>query len=318
MRGPVTRRAPTRHRGWIRNLAPVIVASIFLWLELPRGRHTTSHSTATCAGVKHAVFINRDARTDRRAQIESTLERARIRATRIDAVEVFTDESVLSSCWDGGSYKCAGQVGCQRSHLKALTYAMLNQWEHVAVFEDRTSVQECCEKIFEELGPINFLVNNAGVMHYTLTRNLHETEWMEAIDVNIKGVLHTTAAVFPNMLANGGHIVNISSNAGRVAFPGLAVYTGTKFFVEGFSESLRKELINTGIKVTTVQPGDCKSEINQCTTDSAALEKYSQSSRARNVWLDPNDVAETVLWVLTQPEHVTIGEVRVEPRDSPA
>ncbi len=183
---------------------------------------------------------------------------------------------------------------------------------------DRTSVQECCEKIFEELGPINFLVNNAGVMHYTLTRNLHETEWMEAIDVNIKGVLHTTAAVFPNMLANGGHIVNISSNAGRVAFPGLAVYTGTKFFVEGFSESLRKELINTGIKVTTVQPGDCKSEINQCTTDSAALEKYSQSSRARNVWLDPNDVAETVLWVLTQPEHVTIGEVRVEPRDSPA
>ena len=136
MRGPVTRRAPTRHRGWIRNLAPLTVASVFLWLELPRGRHTTSHSTATCAGVKHAVFINRDARTDRRAQIESTLERARIRATRIDAVEVFTDESVLSSCWDGGSYKCAGQVGCQRSHLKALTYAMLNQWEHVAVFED--------------------------------------------------------------------------------------------------------------------------------------------------------------------------------------
>jgi len=104
---------------------------------------------------------------------------------------------------------------------------------------DRNSVRLCQEEVSKLLGQVTILINNAGVMHYTLMKNLHEKEWMEAIDVNIKGVLIMTAAMLPDMLeSEGAHIVNISSNAGKVAFPGLAVYSGTKFFIEGFSESL--------------------------------------------------------------------------------
>ena len=184
---------------------------------------------------------------------------------------------------------------------------------------DRQSVQHCAQEAEKFLGPINILVNNAGVMHYNLVQNLLEDEWMEAIDVNIKGVLNTTAVALPRMLElEEAHIINISSNAGKVAFAGLAVYTGTKFFVEGFSESLRKEMVGTGVKITTVQPGDCRTEISKCTTDAVARKQFSQTSTERNVWLDPEDVARTVLWVVSQPSHVTVGEVRIEPRDAPA
>lgn len=77
-------------------------------------------------------------------------------------------------------------------------------------------------------------------------------------------------------------------------------------------------MVGTGLKVTTVQPGDCISEISHNTTDITAQEQFAQTSTGRNVWLDADDIAQTVLWVLTRPSHVSIGEVRVEPRDSPA
>ena len=163
------------------------------------------------------------------------------------------------------------------------------------------------------------LVNNAGVMHYTLMRNGHEDEWEQAVDVNCKGVLNGIGAVLPGMLARGkGHVLSVSSDAGRKAFAGLAVYSGTKFFVEAVSQGLRAETAGTGVKVTTVQPGDTKSNLKSCTTDEEARALYAQPSEDRNLWLDPNDVARTVVWALSQPPHVAVNEILVEPRDAPA
>ena len=98
----------------------------------------------------------------------------------------------------------------------------------------------------------------------------------------------------------------------------LSVYSATKFFVEALSQGIRLEVAGKGVKVTTVQPGDCHSELPACTTDEEARRDFAQSSKDRNVWLDPVDVAKTVVWAVTQPEHVGINEVLVEPRDAPA
>lgn len=143
--------------------------------------------------------------------------------------------------------------------------------------EVKAFVAEACEKLG---GPVDILVNNAGVMHYTKMGNLMEDQWEQAVDVNCKGVLNGIGAVLGPMLARGqGHIVNTSSDAGRKVFAGLAVYSGTKFFVEAVSQGLRLECAGTGVKVTTVQPGDCQTELAKCTTDEEARSEY-----ARECW----------------------------------
>ena len=132
-------------------------------------------------------------------------------------------------------------------------------------------------------------------------------------------MLNAVGAVLPGMLSRGrGHILTITSDAGRKAFPGLSVYSGTKFFNEAVSQGLRAECVGTGVKVTTVQPGDCRSELPACTTDEEARTAFAQPSADRNVWLDPADVARAVVFAASQPEHVAINELLVEPRDAPA
>ena len=123
-------------------------------------------------------------------------------------------------------------------------------------------------------------------------------------------------AVLPGMLERGrGHIVTISSDAGRVVFPGLAVYSASKFFVEALSQGLRLETAGTGLKVTTVQPGNVATDLLSMSTDEEALEEYGGASGARV--LDPEDVAASVVHALVQPEHVAVNEILVQPRDEP-
>jgi NADP-dependent 3-hydroxy acid dehydrogenase YdfG len=118
------------------------------------------------------------------------------------------------------------------------------------------------------------------------------------------------------MLGRGrGHIVTISSDAGRKVFPGLAVYSASKFFVEALSQGLRLEIAGTGLKVTTVQPGNVATDLSALSSDEDALERYGRPSGARV--LDSEDVAASVVHVLSQPDHVAVNEVLVEPRDEP-
>ena len=147
-------------------------------------------------------------------------------------------------------------------------------------------------------------------------KNLREDEWEQTVDVLCKGMLNCVGAVLGGMLDRGqGHIITISSNAGRKVFPGLAAYSGGKFFVEAVSQTLRLETAGTGLKVTTVQPGNVATELLQMSGDEEALEEYAGSTGARV--LDPEDVAASVIHALQQPEHVAVNEVLVEPRDEP-
>jgi NADP-dependent 3-hydroxy acid dehydrogenase YdfG len=181
---------------------------------------------------------------------------------------------------------------------------------------DRAQVGSLISRAEEELGPVDALVNCAGVMYYTLMKNLREEEWARTVEVNCKGALNCIGAVLPGMLGRGrGHIVTISSDAGRKVFPGLAVYSASKFFVEALSQGLRLETAGTGLKVTTVQPGNVATDLLSHSDDEQALELYGQTGDARV--LDPEDVAASVVYALSQPEHVAVNEVLVEPRDEP-
>ena len=132
----------------------------------------------------------------------------------------------------------------------------------------------------------------------------------------LQGSAQLRGAVLPGMLGRGrGHIVTISSDAGRKVFPGLAVYSASKFFIEALSQGLRLETAGTGLKVTTVQPGNVATDLRALSGDEQALDLYGQTSGARVI--DPEDVAASVVYALTQPDHVAVNEVLVEPRDEP-
>ena len=181
---------------------------------------------------------------------------------------------------------------------------------------DRDQARSLVARAEEELGPVEILVNCAGVMYYTLMKNRREEEWERTVEVNCKGALNCVGAVLPGMLERGrGHIVTISSNAGRKVFPGLAVYSASKFFVEALSQGLRLETADTGLKVTTIQPGNVATELISMSADEEALEEYGQPGESRV--LDPEDVAASVVHALVQPEHVGVNEILIEPRDEP-
>jgi NADP-dependent 3-hydroxy acid dehydrogenase YdfG len=181
---------------------------------------------------------------------------------------------------------------------------------------DGGQVRALVERAEQDLGPVDILVNCAGVMYYTLMKNLRAEEWERTVEVNCKGAINCIGAVLPRMLDRGrGHIVTISSDAGRKVFPGLAVYSASKFFVEALSQGLRLETAGTGLKVTTVQPGNVATDLLSMSTDEEALREYGGDSGARV--LDPADVAASVVHALAQPGHVAVNEILVEPRDEP-
>jgi len=118
------------------------------------------------------------------------------------------------------------------------------------------------------------------------------------------------------MLSRGkGHIVAISSDAGRKVFPGLGVYSASKFFVEATLQALRVETAGTGLRVTSVQPGNVATELLAMSTDAEAIKKYGEPSGAKV--LDAEDVANSIVYALRQPQHVAVNEVLIEPRDEP-
>ena len=181
---------------------------------------------------------------------------------------------------------------------------------------DREQVKNLVAFTEDELGPVDVLVNCAGVMYFTVMKNLREDEWERTVDVLCKGMLNCVGGVLGGMLGRGrGHIITISSDAGRKAFPGLAAYSGGKFFVEAVSQALRLETAGTGLKVTTIQPGNAATGLLQMSGDEEALEEYGAPTGAKV--LDPEDVAASVVHALGQPGHVAVNEVLVEPRDEP-
>ncbi|QDS77429.1 putative secondary metabolism biosynthetic enzyme [Venturia effusa] len=187
---------------------------------------------------------------------------------------------------------------------------------HKTDVTQKAQVESLMKTAAEELGPIDILISCAGVMYFTMMANVHAEEWERTVDVNCKGLLHCLSSTIPSMLARStGHIVAISSDAGRKVFPGLGVYSASKFFVEATLQALRVETAGSGLRVTSIQPGNVATDLLGMSTDKQALEAYGTPTGAKV--LDASDVAEAIVYALKQPEHVGVNEVMIEPREEP-
>jgi len=176
-----------------------------------------------------------------------------------------------------------------------------------------TQIATCVARTMQEFGRIDVLVNNAGVFHNGPIGGADVDEWRAMIDVNLVGLMLMTHAVLPHMQAAGsGHIVNLSSVAGRIITVGNGVYNVTKWGVNVFSEALRKEVYVDNIKVTIVCPGVVNTELLEKIANPEARANF----RAFAATLEPltaDDVARAVGYALAQPAHVSVNEIVLRP-----
>jgi len=177
---------------------------------------------------------------------------------------------------------------------------------------DREQVSKLTDVTLQTFKKIDILINNAGVMPLSYLAKGRVEEWEQMVNVNINGVLYGIWAVLPHMLeTGGGHIVNISSIAGRKVVPGGAVYCGTKHFVHALSEGLRMELTEKNIRVTTIAPGYVETELQDAIKDEDVLERFSAYDNIKP--LSSDDIAASTIHALEAPDHVSINEILIRP-----
>lgn len=179
---------------------------------------------------------------------------------------------------------------------------------------DRLATQEAIKSLPTQWKNIDLLVNNAGLaLGLESADKANLDDWEQMIDTNIKGLVNMTRFVLPQMVErNTGHIINLSSIAGNYAYPGGNVYGGTKAFVKQFSLNLRADLAGKNIRVTNLEPGLCGG------TEFSNVRFKGDDKRAEKVYenvqyVTPQDIANMVLWLNQQPEHVNINRIEVMP-----
>jgi clavulanate-9-aldehyde reducatase len=140
------------------------------------------------------------------------------------------------------------------------------------------------------------------------------SEWRQMIEVNLLGLLYCTHAALPIMGEQGsGHIINVSSVAGRFANFGSAVYNLTKFGVNAFSEALRQEVAAANVKVTVIEPGFVTTELQGHNTHPMVVDAIDNMRKEIGEPLEASDIAEAILYSVGGPERVAVNEVLVRP-----
>jgi NADP-dependent 3-hydroxy acid dehydrogenase YdfG len=176
---------------------------------------------------------------------------------------------------------------------------------------DRAAVEQALASLPGEWAQIDVLVNNAGLAAgLEPLQDGDPDDWDRMVDTNVKGLLYVTRAVVPGMVARGrGHVINIGSIAGHETYPNGAVYCATKAAVDRITTGLRLDVLGTGVKVSTVDPGMVETEFS-------VVRFHNDQQRASEVYagvqpLSADDIAETVVWVASRPPHVQVTEVIV-------
>jgi clavulanate-9-aldehyde reducatase len=179
---------------------------------------------------------------------------------------------------------------------------------------DEPSARALIERAMSELGGLDILINNAGVMLLGPVQDADVSEWKRMVEVNVLGLLYCTHAALPVMRdAGGGDIVNISSTAGRQATLGSAVYNLTKWGVNGFTEGLRQEALHVGVRVSVVEPGLVATELLDHNRNPVVLEAAEKVKKQVGTPLSADDIARAILYIVGQPAHVAVNEVLVRP-----
>ncbi len=178
---------------------------------------------------------------------------------------------------------------------------------------DEQQAHDLIEKTREEFGKLDILVNNAGVMLLSKVEKGLSDQWRQMFDVNVMGLLYVTDAAVAVMKQQGsGHLINISSVAGRKTRPTVGVYSGTKFAVNAISEALRQELLQDGIRVTMVEPGAVATELTDHITDEEVRENLGSSQMEP---LQSEDIANAIVYAASQPQRVSVNEILIRPTE---
>jgi NADP-dependent 3-hydroxy acid dehydrogenase YdfG len=180
---------------------------------------------------------------------------------------------------------------------------------------DEAACADAVRRTREELGGLDVLVNNAGVMLLGTIVGADPEDWRRMMATNVLGLMYMTSAAIEGMVEQGsGDVVNVSSVAGRTARKGAGVYNASKWAVNAFSESLRQEVTTRGVRISLVEPGAVATELSSHITQPEAREASRQMAESMRT-LQAEDIARAVLYVVTQPPHVAVNEVLVRPTD---
>jgi len=176
-------------------------------------------------------------------------------------------------------------------------------------------VNRAIDSLPESWKSIDVLINNAGLAAgYDFFQDADINDWEDMIDTNIKGLLYISRKIVPGMVGRcSGHIVNLSSVAGKETYPMGSVYCASKHAVQSITKGMRLDLLKYGIKVSSISPGAVETEFS-------LVRFKGDSERAKAVYkgitpLNAEDIAETILFVLTRPPHVNIDDILVMPTD---
>jgi NADP-dependent 3-hydroxy acid dehydrogenase YdfG len=206
--------------------------------------------------------------------------------------------------------RLAAEIGGQGHTALALEADITDQEQAIAAV-DRT---------VNELGRLDIVVNNAGVMLLGPIEDAPTEEWDRMIDLNLKGLINTTHAALPHLLAAAeesdrgcADVVNISSVAGRVARSGSGVYNLTKHGVGAFSESFRQEFASRKVRSTIVEPGAVDTELSDHIRDGVREQVRERFADIKT--LEASDIADAIAYAVTRPWHVCLNEVLIRPTE---
>ena len=209
--------------------------------------------------------------------------------------------------------------GRRSDRLDQLEQEINSENPHVRILKlpfdvrERNIVTETLDQLSDDWQAVDVLVNNAGLASGLAP--IHEgniDDWEIMIDTNIKGLLYVSRAIMPGMVARkSGHIINISSIAGKEAYPKGNVYCATKHAVDALTKSMRIDLLPYGIRVTSINPGAAETEFS--------LVRFAgDEERAKQVYkgytpLRPEDIADIIYYAASRPPHVTLNDILVTP-----
>ena len=208
-------------------------------------------------------------------------------------------------------------TGRRTERLDALAAELSPTTEVLALtldVRDRAAMQAAIDALPAGFARLRGLVNNAGLALGTdPAQQCSLDDWDTMVDTNVKGLMYATRMLLPRLIAHGAgaSIVNIGSVAGRWPYPGGNAYGGTKAFVRQFSLNLRCDLVGTGVRVSDLEPGLCESEFSLVRFGGDQARYDATYAGADPV--QPEDIAETVFWLMNQPAHININTLEIMP-----
>jgi NADP-dependent 3-hydroxy acid dehydrogenase YdfG len=182
---------------------------------------------------------------------------------------------------------------------------------------DASALREAAERVAAELGTVDLLFNNAGVMLPAPVDEVPDEQWRRQIDLNVTGLMNAISAFVPQLIkaaADKGvaDLVNTSSIAAQNIFPNFAVYSGTKAYVTHMSRTLRAELGAKDVRVSAIEPGIVETELQSHVTDTS-VQDWLEGTREAITWLAPEDVAAAINFLVSQPPRVNLQQVTIMP-----